>query len=246
MSLVFSDTTNKSGIIQHIERTLGFNDGDITGNTTLFAQITSDCNLAIDNAHQIIIPASGTWNYDDSNHEKHAIMTANLISGQQDYAFSTDEAGNIVLDVLKVMAKPDASSDFVTLTPEDQQATGANNDKYASDATGSPLSYDKSGTHVFLYPTPSTTVEDGLRLLVNREGSYFTVSDTSKKPGFAGIFHKYIVWHVCDNYALMNNLSNRASLQQEKLMMEAAMEDWYGRRSRDERPRLRTNVENVR
>lgn len=245
MSLVFSDTTNKSGIIQHIERLIGYQDGDISGNTTRLAQFTADVNQGLDTAFSIIFKAGGTWNFDDSNHAGYPILTANLVSGQQDYSFTADSDGNLILDIFKVQAKA-ANGTYKTLTPRDQQRTGGAMDKFQDGSTGSALEYDKTANGIFLYPTPDTSVTAGLQVMVNREGSYFTVADTTKKPGFAGIFHKYLVLHTADNYALINSLDNRRAIQEEKLIMEQRMADWYGRRARDEKPRMVPNVTSTR
>lgn len=245
MSLVFSDTTNKNGIIQHLERTLGFNDGDISGNTTRLAQFTSDVNLALDSAFTIIFKAGGTWNFDDSNHTDYPIVTTNLVASQQDYSFTSDSNSNLILEIQKVMAKT-STGDYQTLTPADQQELGTDQDSYSLSTEGNPTHYDKTANGIFLRPIPSTNVTNGLKVYINREASYFTVSDTTKKPGIAGIFHKYLVIHAADNYSLINNLKNRQSLQEEKLLMERDISDWYGRRTRDEKPQMVANVTDTR
>lgn len=89
MSLVFSNTTTKNGIIQRIERYCGFNDGDISGNTLRLAQFTGDINVALDYTLAMIFEEGGTWQFDDSNHStNYPIITTNLISGQRDYSFT--------------------------------------------------------------------------------------------------------------------------------------------------------------
>lgn len=243
--LVFSDTSNKSGIIQHLERTLGFNDGDISGNPTRLAQFTADINQALTDAFTLIFKVGGTWNFDDSNHTSHPIITADLVAGQQDYSFTSDGAGNLILDLFKVQSKS-SSGVFHTLTPLDKQKKGLDSDIYSSGATGSPRAYDKTGSSLFLYPTPNENVTDGIQLHINREGSFFDVADTDKKAGIAALFHRYLVLHPADNYAMINSLDNRVSIQAEKMMMEEKMMDWYGRRGRDEKPRLRPSITDTR
>lgn len=245
MSLAFSDTTNKNGIIQHLEKTLGFNDGEISGNTTRLAQFTSDVNLALDSALHIIFKSGGTWNFDDSNHTDYPILTANLVSGQQDYSFTEDGSSNLILDVFKVMAKT-STTDFQTLTPRDQQRTSTDNDHFSSSTTGTPLQYDKTANGIFLYPTPDTSVTGGLKLFVNREASYFTTASTSTKAGFSGLYHRYLVLHPAYNYAMTHSLSNRRELQEQLLLIEQDISEHYARRARDEKPRLVPNIERTR
>lgn len=245
MSLAFSNTTSKNGIIQRIERTLGFNDADITGNTTRLAQFTGDVNLALDDAFSIIFNASGRWQYDDTNHTDYPILTTNLVAGQQDYSFTTDSNSNLILHLHKVMAKT-SSGDYKTLTPADQQELGTDRDGFSLSTQGTPVEYDKTANSIFLRPVPDTNVTDGLKIFINREASYFATSDTTKKPGFAGLFHNYLVVHPAYHYAVMNNLPIRDDLLFEKQRLENAISDYYGSRTKDEKRRMKANIENTR
>lgn len=245
MSLTFSDTTNKNGIIQHIERELGFEDGRITGDDLLFAQITSDVNQAVDDVTNIMNMVGGTANPDDSNHTKYPIIEADLTSGQQDYTFDEDEDGNIILDLVKVQAQPSGGS-FRTLTPVNRQQPGNKADFFENGASGFPTHYDVTADGIFLWPTPNETITDGLRLFINREGSYFTVSDTTKKPGFYGTFHYYCVLFPVEKYARIHQLKNHPETLQTKLLMRSELRDHYARKTRDEKPRLNPNVESTR
>ena len=69
------------------------------------AEKTADENLALDKVTGIIFTSSGRWQYDDTNHEDYPIITTNLTSGQRDYTFTTDEQGNLILDIYRVMVK---------------------------------------------------------------------------------------------------------------------------------------------
>src|SRR3990167_10378043 len=102
MSVQFSDTTNYKGIIQLIEKELGFKRGDISGDANLLKEITADVNLAWDDYLTIALPASGKWQFDDSNQTDYPIIKTNLVDGQRDYTFTTDEGGNLILDIYKV------------------------------------------------------------------------------------------------------------------------------------------------
>lgn len=245
MSLAFSDTTNKNGIVQHIERELGFNDGEISGNTTRLAHFTSDVNLAVDEVTAIQNMVGGTWNADDLNHTKYPIIDADLVSGQQDYTFTDDSDGNLILDILKVQVKT-ATTNYQTITPKDRQSSGTDGDIYSDGSTGTPLYYDKTANGLFFWPTPDASVTDGVRMFVNREGSYFLVSDTTKNPGFYGLFHYFCVLSPAEKYARINQLSTHTDLLNQKLMMKNDIQDHYARRARDEKPRLAANVESTR
>lgn len=238
MSIQFSDTIYKTGILQLIERNCGFNDGDITGDSTKLYQFTGDVNLALDRVLAIIFKAGGTWQFDDSNHTNYPIITTNLVASQRDYTFTADTSGNLILDVYKVLVK-DSSGTFYEVFPVDVQSQ--NNTEGLSDGlntTGVPLTYDKTANGIFLDPEPSYSYSGGLKVYVNREGSYFSSTDTTKKPGFAGLFHEYLALRPSYQFAYRNGLTNTAALQNEVLLMETAIEDYYGAREKDVRKKL--------
>ena len=242
MSLVFSDTTLKNGIIQGIERELFGDDGDgkISGNAVRLARFTADINLALNEAWAMILTASGKWNWDDNNHGDHPIVRANLVSGQRDYAFTLDGSGNTILEFFKVFVK-DTNGVYHEIDPVDVQSgnkweLGGFTD--GLNAAGIPSVYDKTGNSVFLDPIPNYNSVAGLMVYVSREGHYFTVADTTRKPGFAGTFHEYLVMNPAYKYARRNSLADAESKGAEMLRIEKAMKAYYGRRAKDEPSRL--------
>jgi hypothetical protein len=75
----------------------------------------------------------------------------------------------------------------------------------------------------------------GLLLYINREASYFTSTDTTKKPGVPGIFHRWFAIRPAEDYARRNNLTNYPLLRAERLQMEKDIAAYFGRRERDVR-----------
>ncbi len=251
MSLVYSNTTTKGGIIQLIERKLDLPDGTITGDATLFARFTSDVNIALDRALSLIFESAGTWQFDDSNQTDYPIITTNLVSGQRDYSFTADSNGNLILDIFRVLIAT-SSGTFVEIDPVDQQSRNTNDPMTNTDgfvnganATGLPTKYDKTANGIFLDPIPNYNYTNGLKIFINRESTYFTVSDTTKKPGFAGLFHEYLALRPAYQYAYGKTLSgvNVKSLGNDMLTMEAALKDYYTNRERDVRRGMRLNRE---
>lgn len=211
------------------------------------ADKTADVNLALDFVLATIFKAGGTWQFDDSNHTDYPIITTNLVSGQRDYAFVTDEQGNLILDVYKVlMAKPDGT--YVDITPVDVQSESGNEGFYDGNNTqGTPTKYDKTANAIFLDVIPNYNYTDGLKVYINREGSYFTTSDTTKKAGFAGLFHEYLAIRPAYYYASRNSLPSTKNLYDRMITMEKSIESYYGKRERDLLGgRMRANVENTR
>lgn len=205
MSLQFNDTSTKKGIIQEIESECGFDDGGISGDTTLLKKFTVSVNLALDDFWAIAIPASGKWQLDDSNYDNtnggYPIITANIVSGQRDYPFTTDGSGNLILDVYKVMVA-DSTGYFREIKPVDQQNDLDMESFYnGQDASGVPTRYDKTANGIFLDVVPNYSRNSSLKVFINREASYFTTAHTDRMPGVPGIFHRYFVLKPALDYA---------------------------------------------
>jgi len=198
------------------------------------ADKTADINEAIDFVYDTIFKSSGKWQFDDTNHTDYQIITTNLIQGQRDYTFLTDEQGNLILDIYKVMVKNEQGI-YQEIYPVDQQSdeymqgfwSGQNHESV-------PTRYDKTANGIFLDAIPSYNSTDGLKVFINREGSYFQTTDTTKKPGFAGLFHEYPVLRCSYKYAQANSLKNENSLFRDVQEMESKIKKYYRDRSKDE------------
>jgi hypothetical protein len=202
------------------------------------AQCTADVNLALDSVWATIFEVGGTWQLDDSNFTDYPVITTNLVSGQRDYSFTTDGSGNVILEIYKVLVS-DAQGNYIEINPVDQQSNVPINFLDGNNTTGQPNSYDKTGNGIFLDPIPNYNYANGLKLLINREASYFTVLDTTKKPGFAGIFHEYLALRPSYMYCMRNKMFDLAkSLKAEMLEMEDKIREHYAKRNKDEVKRL--------
>jgi hypothetical protein len=235
MSLAYSDTTNKDGIIQRIEQDIFGVDGYISGDATRLKFWTGSINLALDKVFHVIFGADGRWQFDDGNHTKNPFIFTDLTINQKTYNFNADEQSNLILDIHSVYARQSDTSAYYKLEPHDLQSEG---DTYFTDGLthlGWPTSYDKTGNGIKLDYTPSATVTNGLQIFINREGSYFATSDTTKTPGFAGLYHEYLVLEPAYRYARANNLSKQETFKRDVLELEKAIVKYYSRRSRDQR-----------
>lgn len=241
MSLAFSDTSGKDGIIQRIEMELGFDDGYISGNATRLAQWTGSINLALDKVFHTIFKADGRWQFDDSNHTTYPILTGNLVDGQRDYSFTADSDSNLILDIARVFVRTSTTTPYFEIYPVDVQSDEEGKISQFVDGLnteGTPYTYDKTATGLFLDPIPSADVSAGLKVYVSREGSYFLTSDTTKKPGFAGLYHEYLVLEPAYRYARARGLKNQETLKRDYLEMEKAITQFYSKRDFHDRPRI--------
>ena len=247
MSLAFNDTSTLKGIAQIYEQEIGVNQGDITGNTAKMKAFTADVNLAWDDYVSIAIQSSGQWQFDDSNHTDYPIIQTNLVANQRDYTFTTDQQGNLILDIYKVLIA-DTNGVFTEITPVDvnqpkPKTRGSDGFSDGQNTTGTPKEYDKLGNGIFLDPIPNYSVTNGLKIYINREASYFTYTDTTKKPGCPGIHHEYFALKPALKYALRHNHSNAQALQQRVTLYERDIKLYFSLRDKDTRKGIRPLVE---
>src|SRR3990167_2540415 len=197
------------------------------------SQMNVDINLAVDKVFSTIFRVGGMWQFDDSGHIDYPTIKTNLADGQRDYPFTTDEQGNLILDIYKVFVK-DQSGIYHEI-PTVDVASNSNTAGFTDgqDTEGVPDRYDKLANGIFLDPIPSYNSTEGLKILISREGSYFTTSDTTKKPGFAGIYHEYLLLRPSYDFARLNSLANAETLKRDMLEMEKDIEEYYSFRDRD-------------
>lgn len=249
MRLSINDTTNNNGILQLIEMELGFNPGYITNDTTRKQKFVALVNQSISSAWDIIFDVAYNWNPDDINHTDYPIQFFNLVSGQRDFSFTETEDGQEILEILKVAVK-DQNGVFHEIPTIDQQGRQSNTNDVSTfingqNASGTPTRYDKTATGIFLDPIPNYSSALGVKIFVQREGSYFTTSDTTKTPGFAGAYHEWCVLEPCYKYSRGNDLKKRDVFKRDLLEMEQKIRKGYGRRDRDAIKRLIPNRENT-
>lgn len=202
------------------------------------ADLTADVNLGLAKAWSIIFSADGKWQWDDTSHTDYPIITTDIVENQRDYAFLTDNIGNLILDIYKV-TRANNDGIFEEIYPVDVQSDEYTESFYdGRNITGIPMTYDKTANGIFLDVLPSYNSTGGLKLYINREGTFFITSDTTKKPGFAGLFHEYVVLFASYKYASRNGYKNKQDIYNDMIIMENEMRRYYGKRERDVQTRI--------
>ena len=231
MSLQFSDSATKRGIVELIDSTCKTNSTSYP-----LVEKTRDINLTLDRAIAIALKACGTWQFDDSNHLGYPIITTDIVAGQRDYSFVNDNAGNLILDIYKVFVKDPVSGIYNEIKPVDVNSeTGTEGFTDGQDIQGKVHRYDKMANGIFLDSIPDTNVANGLKMYINREALYFTTADTTKKSGIDGRLHEYLSARPSYMYAMRNSLANVVALEKEMLKWEQEILDTYGMREKDKR-----------
>lgn len=209
-------------------------DIEVKTNTTTYPLATKvlDINVALDDAIDIAIRSCGIGQYDDTNHNDYPFITTNLVSGQRDISYTADANSNLILDIYKVMIM-DSSGVYQEIPQVDMQSERNTESFYdGQNVTGQPTSYDRTGNGIIFNIIPNYSQTSGIKIFINREGSYFTVSDTTKKPGIDGRLHEYLVVSPACKYAERNSLDNHTALYNRKLLLEKKISEVYSKKDR--------------
>jgi hypothetical protein len=237
----FLDTTNFDGLINECERICLMGVTGISGDTTQLKNFTARINQALDRFYMIALTHDSQWQFDDTNYSDLPIGVGDLISGQQDYSFSSD-----VLTVEKVMIK-DSSGNWQELDKVDINERGAAKLwTLATGNTGVPTRYDKFANSIFFDPIPNYNSTGGLKVVFKRNGSKFVYTDTTKQPGIPSLFHPYLARVASLPHLIEHNMDSLTSINSLILQDEQNIKDFMGRRNRDDKKRMRANVENTR
>ena len=150
-------------------------------------------NEAMSIIAMIIIQADGRMKWDDPNHTDAPISQTNIIKNQQRYnIFSAAPA--VLQDwlELKRVEVLDEAGNGIELKPIDEKDLTSEALSEFQDTPGIPEWFDMDGTEAVLYPAANYNYTLGMTFYFNRCPSYFSVSDTTKRPGIPTIFHPFI------------------------------------------------------
>lgn len=241
----FSDTTNRTGIIELIEDLTGTQSASTSSYT--LATKTRDVNNTFSHFNMIAQRSAGGWEADDTNQTDYPIITTNLVANQQDYSFTVDQQGNQILDIYRVELA-NSSGIFSQLVPLDEvDMDGVSLTEFMK-TPGAPMFYRKTANGIFLYAPTNYNYTNGLKIYYARTPTYFTTSDTTKKPGIPDMFHEYLALRPAYFYALAKGLPQATALGNQVLEFEGSdrlgitgkIGDYYANRSRDVKTAIRT------
>jgi hypothetical protein len=227
MSINFTNIQNK------VWRATGTN-----ATTYTPANIAIDANIAQDEVWSEALKNNG-WNVDDFNQVDYPIIYTNLNAGQRDYTFITDETGNRIIDIYKVMIM-DNNGVYQTIYPVDQQAETPSSMVDGQAKTGTPTCYDLTSNGIFLDLIPSYTKSRGLKVFIDREPTYFTASDTTKVSGIDPLCHDYLYLKPAYEYARDKGLNQSDKLLRDLQVSIKKITKRYGIRNKGAVPRLVT------
>lgn len=227
--MVFSDVTNKQGIVEEID-SLCDTDSTSYPLAAKLRRVNSKYEQIVGN----LIVMNGTWQFDDSNYTTFPIGKGTLVASQNDYAF---DSSHLVIDSVEVL---DKNGIWHLLNPIDRQNLGVPIEEYAK-TPGLPTEYDKSGSSLLLYPAPSAaecTLTNGLRVYFQRTASIFLVSDTTKTPGFASPYHIILAYAAAIPYCATYKKDRVALYQREMERLERDLYAFESNKEKDVRKRI--------
>lgn len=208
-------------LIKLYEKTIGADFGDVLNNSELLEEFILYENMALDDYLLLWAKSAGTWQGDDMNHTSYPIITRNIVSGQRDYDFTTDGSGNRITDLQKVLILPSATAaTYIEISPIDELNIPMSS-VLTSTVQGVPNRYGKLANAIFLDVIPNYSISAGIKMIVNREGLYFTTSDTTKVPGVPA-FHEYFYLKPALIKAKQKSASNVGQLEKDVLDLEGS------------------------
>lgn len=249
----YSDTVNKNGLIQECEFWTNLGDGTISGDAVLLPQFTNRINRAFDRVMPRVLSHDTNQRWDDVNHPTHPIGTADIISGQNDYTFLADSAGNSVLNITKILAMSSSTTQYgielyKVIPGAAMNVPGVTSGRIgtidSSDETrvlspltsdvGQPIKYVERGNTFFVWPIPNFSATAGFKIFFERTQSYFVSTDTTKQPGIPAIFHPLLAMYASKDWLALHKAGNTVLLQyldQEIQKLEDNLDDMIGKRN---------------
>jgi hypothetical protein len=187
--MVFSDTSNKNGIIQLCEKYTGLGKTVISGDSDLLAEFTMYANKASRRIKQWIFSAYGGWIYDDENHSDLPIVTTALEADRTTYPLDTES--NVVMLVEFKNSGSDSWQPLNPITLEQIRDAGMAESEFMR-SYGVPKYYRLFAGSLKLYPGSNYAQASSLRVHMKRDIHDFVVGDTTAVPGFYSGFHEAV------------------------------------------------------
>lgn len=194
--------------------------------------------------HRLVFYAwrsSSKWQFDDSNYTDFPEATTDLMVGYEDYSIPST-----AIDVLECYVM-NASGDYQKLTRINPYTLSGARDEYG-ETDGMPAEWYLEGNSIILKPAPAAgyvTLTDGLKAILDRDIDPFLTTDTIKEPGFPKMFHRIISLGAAFDFARAHDMGFQVNLLKPDLdKMTAEFEEYYSKRSRGDKKRIKPNLIN--
>jgi hypothetical protein len=224
----FYSSSDRAGIVDDIFF-LVFGDSSDHSSDYSLADITRNVNRWYDRVVTKILQADNRLEWDDTNKTDLPIARINLVANQQDYGVTAAT----FLKLHKVDAY-DANGNPIPLkqiTLDDLRGIA---DADFESTAGTPRYYRLQGSSIFLYPKPSYSYTQGLRIFYQRNVDYFASTDTTKTPGFAEPFHRILSLGAAYDYAMITGMRDKIQMFRNEIqIIQQDLIDFYSSRNED-------------
>lgn len=166
-------------------------------------------NQAVRIINSWIHEAYGGWIYDDSNQTDLPEATTALVSGQSNYTLPIDASA---LQGVSVKNESGLWENLQPITLEQIQDAGSSESDFLT-TNGQPIYYRPLGNTFKIYPASNYSQSASLKIHETRDISLFTITDTTKVPGFDPRYHEAVPTFMALQHAKINSLSNADDLQ---------------------------------
>jgi len=234
MSIQFSDVAGNTGILQQARSF-----ARVDANQWPTVKVLNSVNNYLDEVTGYAVGADKRFNWDDTNHAKLPIGTTNLVAGQQDYSYLTDEQGNAILSLTRVDLLQTTGGIYIPLALKIESEITQAVDEYQKTA-GIPLEYIKIADNIIrLKSQPSANITAGLKFYFERTASYFVIGDTTKAPGVSPLLHRGFIIAAAYDAAITLGLKNTNLVSKEMDKERQKMIQYFGgNRNRDQKGRI--------
>lgn len=176
------------------------------------------------------------YSHDDLNVSTEAIVSKNTVSNQEYVALGVSDE---ILSIQRVEVSYDGTNYYKAEPISQRQIPTSivNQDVINNEFSTTKPYYEHKGQLLYLYPVPTSSVTNGLKLWVQREADEYTsaqVTTGTKEPGFDKPWHIMIALGMCWDWFVSKKLWNEAkTVADEILDYEIRLRKAYGRKNSD-------------
>ena len=174
--------------------------------------------------------AYGGWKYDDRNNTDFPIATTHLVANQTNYALPVD---TVQLNGVYFLEEgtTDTWTKLQPITLEEINRIEA--EPNFNNTPSIPQYYRVLANSIKLYPAADFSQDDSLMVEYSRDISTFATTDTTKTPGFDIIFHEAIAVYIAYQFALINQVSTKTSIEEQWIALLARIRRHYSQKFKD-------------
>lgn len=217
--MIWSDTTNKTGIVQDCDWWAGTN-----SDTYPLLDKARNANEALRHIGSLILRNAYGEGFVDDNDSDFYITYVDLVSGNDNVKMDLD------VFVLERVRVKDTNGTWMTL----KQVSRRELDDTDLNATGTPSAYFRAGQSILFAPAPNYGVIGGIELEYQKSLSqeFTATGNDDRVPGFHADYHRLVALYMAKDYTALHDRTRYDVIVAEIADREAKMERDFQRRNR--------------